>query len=138
MTREDLRNFIAPYKDHVGRGLPGVDANGKIVTSQSQWVFFDRATIERLLNMTDPKDGGIKIYFGQYDKNNLNLIPEDREDKNEYIGRISVALSAANEKEDGIYDLFAQGSMKNSRSGGDSTENAGRICPPYCKPPVTP
>ena len=135
MKKEDLKKFIEPYKKHVQKGLPGIDSNGKLVTEQSQWAFFDRAAIEKLLQMTDPETGGIKIYFGQYDRENIYLVPEDREDREQYIGRISVALSAANKEVDGIFDVFL--SSDSIESGEDSIENGAGLCPPYCKPPVS-
>ncbi|WP_291783641.1 hypothetical protein [Cecembia sp.] len=134
MTKDDLKRFIKPYQKHVQKGLPAIDKCGHLVTEQSQWVFFDRETIQKLLDMTDPSTGGIKIYFGQYSRENIYLIPEDRLDKEEYIGKISVALSAANEDKDGIFDLFAQES-KHKSSGDESVQNAGKLCPPHCRPP---
>ncbi|RZS95596.1 hypothetical protein [Cecembia calidifontis] len=135
MKKEDLKKFIEPYQKHVQKGLPGIDSKGKPVTEQSQWAFFDRATIEKLLQMTDPKTGGIKIYFGQYDSENIYLVPEDREGREQYIGRISVALSAANKESDGIYDVFL--SSDSIKSGEDSIENGANLCPPFCRPPIT-
>lgn len=135
MNQDDLKKFVKPYRASIQVGEPGRDEQGAAIKNQSQWVFFDRATIEKLLRLTDDNKGGIKVYFGQYDRENLYLVPQDRKDREQYIGKISVALSAANQESDGIYDVFS--SQKSLRSDGDSIENGGTICPPYCRPPVT-
>jgi hypothetical protein len=134
MTREELKNFVSVYNRSVRKGIKGKDKEGKDVEEQTSWAFFDREVIEKLLAQTDPKAGGIKIYLGQYDKDNLDLVPKDRKDREDYIGRVSLALSAANREEDGIFDVF--GTNLNSDGGTGSIENGGRICPPYCKPPI--
>jgi hypothetical protein len=134
MKQEDLKNFVAPYRSSIQAGLPGRDQEGREITDQSQWVFFDREMLEKLLKMTDAKKGGIKIYFGQYDRENLYLVPQDRKDRAQYIGKISVALSAANEEKDGVFDVFLK--ADGQKSGDDSIENGGKLCPPFCEPPI--
>lgn len=136
MNQDDLKKFVSPYRATIQVGEPGRNGQGAVIKDQSQWVFFNRGTIEKLLRMTDAQKGGIKIYFGQYDRENIDLVPQDRSDREEYIGRISVALSAANNEKDGIYDLFLQ--SDGQRRGGDSIENGGVICPPFCEPPFNP
>ena len=134
MTREELKNFVSVYNKSVRKGIKGKDKEGKDVEEQTSWAFFDREVIEKLLAQTDPKAGGIKIYLGQYDKDNLDLVPKDRKDREDYIGRVSLALSAANREEDGIFDLFDN---KSDQEGSDSSiENGAAICPPYCRPPI--
>ncbi|MGY6741798.1 MAG: hypothetical protein ACXIUQ_03605 [Cecembia sp.] len=136
MNQDDLKKFVKPYRETIQVGEPGRDEQGRAIKDQSQWVFFDRETIEKLLRMTDANKGGIKVYFGQYNRENLYLVPQDRRDREQYIGKISVALSAANQEQDGIFDIFL--SSEGQRSGGNSIENGGRLCPPYCEPPFNP
>jgi len=134
MTREELKNFISVYNKSVRKGIKGKNKEGKDILEQTSWAFFEREEIERLLELTHPKSGGIKIYFGQYDRNNIDLVPKDREDREDYIGRVSLALSAANKEEDGIFDVFDSQAEKVSNTG--SIANGGNICPPFCKPPI--
>jgi hypothetical protein len=134
MNQADLKKFVKPYRATIQRGEPARNEDGNVIKDQTHWAFFDRTTIEKLLQMTDPKNGGIKIYFGQYDRENIYLVPQDRLDRDQYIGKISVALSAANKEQNGIFDVFL--SAEGQRSGGNSIENGGIICPPYCKPPI--
>jgi hypothetical protein len=134
MTREELKNFVSVYNKSVRKGIKGKNKDGKDVQEQTSWAFFDREVIEKLLAQTDPKCGGIKIYFGQYDRKNLDLVPIDRKEREDYIGRVSLALSAANRKEDGIFDVFDTNPLEDE--GNSSIENGGRICPPHCKPPI--
>ncbi|EKB49476.1 hypothetical protein [Cecembia lonarensis] len=134
MNRDDLKKFVKPYRETIQVGEPGRDEQGRAIKEQSQWVFFDRATIEKLLRMTDANKGGIKVYFGQYDRENLYLVPQDRRDREQYIGKISVALSAANEEQNGIFDVFLN--SEGQRSDANSIENGGMLCPPYCEPPI--
>lgn len=134
MTREELKNFVSVYNKSVRTEIKGKDKEGKDVEEQTSWPFFDREVIEKLLAQTDPKAGGIKIYLGQYDKNNLDLVPKDRIDREDYIGRVSLALSAANREEDGIFDIFD--TNLHSDGGTGSIENGAAICPPYCRPPI--
>lgn len=134
MTREELKNFVSVYNKSVRKGIKGKDKEGKDVEEQTSWAFFDREVIEKLLAMADPKIGGIKIYFGQYDLGNLNLVPENREDREEYIGRVSLAVSAANKEEDGVFDVFKNDS--GAENGYSSIQNGTGICPPYCRPPI--
>ncbi|MCR9016903.1 hypothetical protein [Aquiflexum gelatinilyticum] len=134
MTKEELKNFVSVYNKSVRKGIKGKNKEGKDVQEQTSWAFFTREEIERLLEITDPKSGGIKIYFGQYDKENLDLVPKDRKDREDYIGMVSLALSAANQKEDGIFDVFDNQSEEVSDT--NSIANGGKICPPYCQPPI--
>lgn len=130
MDRKQLELFRKAYDNSVKKCIKGKDKNGKDIEEQSNWVFFDRATLEKLLSMTDPKTGGIKMYFGQYDKENLDIIPLDRPLREDYIGRISLALAASNRTEQGMEDIYLANSVE--EDGG--LENGGNLCPPQCNP----
>jgi Zn-finger nucleic acid-binding protein len=84
---------------------------------QSRSVWIDRGKIERLLEQTDPKSGGIKVFFGQYDEESLGEfdIPVKPED---YKSRLTVILAASNNNEDPTEE--------------SQLENFGKICPPDC------
>jgi hypothetical protein len=136
MTKEQLEDFRLAYAKSVKKCIKGKNKNGKEIEEQSDWVFFDRKLIQDLLDMTDPKSGGLKLYFGQYDKKNFNILPLDHKDREDYIGRISIAIAAANNTEDGIIDIAAESKNSDSlmlKSGGP-TKNRGILCPPNCNP----
>ena len=136
MTKEQLEAFRLAYAKSVKKCIKGKNKNGKDIEEQSDWVFFDRKLIQDLLDMCDPKIGGLKMYFGQYDKENLDILPNDRKDREDYIGRISIAIAAANKTESGIFDLSTESknSTDLSLNSGASTRNGGQLCPPDCNP----
>jgi hypothetical protein len=136
MTKEQLEAFRLAYAKSVKKCIKGKDKNGKDIEEQSDWVFFDRKLIQDLLDMTDPKSGGLKLYFGQYDKENLKILPVDRKDREDYIGRISLAIAAANSTEKGIIDLDEkiENASDLAQDSGGSTRNGGKLCPPSCNP----
>ena len=136
MTKEQLEAFRLAYAKSVKKCIKGKNKNGKNIAEQSDWVFFDRKLIQDLLDMTDPISGGLKLYFGQYDKENLDILPIDRKDRDDYIGRISIAVAAANKTEFGIIDLNVESkdSTAFKLSSGGSIENGGDLCPPGCNP----
>jgi len=116
----DLKKFIRlreSYKQHVGRGKSGRDQNGDEVKEQTQSVWFDRRTIQELLDKTDEKGGGIKIYFGEYDKETASEVPNIK-DPNDLVGKLTVILGASNYNEDPEDEALLR--------------NGGRICPPDC------
>lgn len=125
MTKDQLQQFIAAYAQAAKKSQKALDKNGHEIEEQSDWVWFDRNTIESLLSKTDPKRGGLKIYFGQYNQDNIALLSEDRANREDYIGRVSLALVAANQGPKGIEELGGQ-----DESG--SIANGGGLCPPDC------
>lgn len=105
------------YKQQIGSGRNGKDQNDKEITEQTQSVWFDRKLVQELLDKTDEKSGGIKIYFGQYDKETAGEVP-DIKDPSDLIGRLTVILGASNENVD--------------PTDGALLRNGGRVCPPEC------
>jgi hypothetical protein len=142
MTREELEAFRDAYQKAAKKSKKANNGKGKPIAEQSDWVWFDRETIQKLLDMTDPDKGGIKIYFGQYDEKNVVMLPRDRREKHDYIGRVSLALAACNQTETEYEDIFSGSNeiqddskmMLMSSSGRDSPVNAGSLCPPECTP----
>jgi hypothetical protein len=141
MTREELEAFRKAYKKAAKKSIKGKNSKGQEIPEQSDWVWFDRNTIQKLLDMTDDANGGIKIYFGQYDKKNVVLLPEDRRNKHDYVGLVSLALIACNKTETAYEDIYTatneiqkDSNLKLMSRGSESPVNAGDVCPPACKP----
>ncbi|WP_373520710.1 hypothetical protein [Aquiflexum sp.] len=142
MTRDELETFRNAYQKAAKKSIKAYNGIGKPIAEQSDWVWFDRKTLEKLLDMTDPDKGGIKIYFGQYDEKNVVMLPEDMRKKHDYVGRVSIALMACNKTETEYEDIYSASNetqetskmMLMSRDGGESPVNAGDVCPPDCQP----
>lgn len=64
MDLKKFRKLRESYDKQIGSGEPGQDHEGRKITSQTQSVWFDRKTIQELLDQTDEKTGGIKIFLG--------------------------------------------------------------------------
>ncbi len=142
MTREELEEFKIAYRKAAKKSIKAKNKKGELINEQSDWVWFDRDTIQKLLDLTDPVKGGIKIYFGQYDKKNVEILPKERREKYDYVGRVSLALMASNKSETEFEDIYSNSNqiqdaskmMLMSGRGGDSPVNAGTVCPPDCTP----
>lgn len=143
MTKEELEAFRNAYQKAAKKSIKAKNKNGKEINEQSDWVWFDRNTIQSLLDMTDQEQGGIKIYFGQYDKKNIEMLPKERRDKHDYVGKVSLALIACNKTKTEYEDIYSEGNeiQDNSKmmfmsrnGGGESPVNAGHVCPPDCTP----
>lgn len=109
----DIKTFnrlTAAYKNSIGNGKPVRNSEGREITSQSQSIWFDRQTIMKLLEQTDERSGGLKIYFAAYDK-------EFTEDP-ELVGKLTVVLAASDDNGDPTEDA--------------QIENGGKLCPPLC------
>jgi hypothetical protein len=141
MTKEELDAFKSAYDISVRKCIKGKDKNGKDIEEQTEWIWFDRKTLMDLLNNADEETGGIKMYLGQYDKNNINILPEKYPDRESCIGRISLALTPANKTEAGIIDVTSSGDISRTSSEIEQSYlvmNCGTICPPFCIPPPPP
>lgn len=139
MTREELEAFRKAYQKAAKKSVKANNGKDQPINEQSDWVWFDRDSIQKLLDMTDPKTGGIKIYFGQYDKENIEMLPQDRKNREEYVGMVSLALVASNKSKTSYTDILS-GDETNSNDSvvksdqGPSPLNAGELCPPDCNP----
>ncbi|PRY89963.1 hypothetical protein [Mongoliibacter ruber] len=127
MDNRQFKSFVSAYRDSLQKGEKAKGPDGKPIESETDWIYFDRETLEKLLKMTDPKTGGIKMYLGVYTKENLDILPKDREDRENYIGMLSLALTPANRTRQGIVDVQEE----------EIYENGGTLCPPFCQPPPT-
>lgn len=103
------------YREYIE--LAEKDIHGDKAITQTRSIWFDREKIEKLLAATDPKKGGIKIYFGQYDEETLPEV-EDEAQRKELNGRLTVILAASNENKD--------------PEDENLVVNMGWFCPPSC------
>ncbi|GGZ19357.1 hypothetical protein GCM10007049_09670 [Echinicola pacifica] len=104
MTIKELERLQKNYKSNLGR-------------DQTNSIWFDRQTLEKLLEKTDPKTGGLKLYFAEYDAEYVEAYGLDNEIKG-HIGKMTIVLAASNNNEDPEND--------------DDVDNGGNICPPNC------
>lgn len=109
LLKENYENFI---------GAAEKALNKEEAKTQTKSVFFDRKTIEKLLAQTDPDKGGIKIYLGMYDQETLSERDESSDMAKDYIGKLTLILTASNDNEDPDQE--------------SKMINGGRVCPPDC------
>lgn len=144
MTKEELEAFRSAYDKSVRKCKKGKNNKGEEIEEQTEWIWFDRNTLMDLLKHADDASGGIKMYIGQYDKKNINILPDSYPEKENCIGRISLALTPANKTDAGIIDVTAPtiaDAAEISRAMSVQSNmilNGGTICPPYCSPPPPP
>ncbi|MDN3204291.1 molecular chaperone DnaK [Algoriphagus sediminis] len=124
ISRKDFEQMKAKYDKEVKKGRTGTRRGGE-VKDQTNWVFFDRETLEGLLDKAgkDPKKSGIKFYFTEY----TTEIAEQfyGKEAEEYDGRLTLVMSPANLDGDSAKDV-------ESRDGG-TYANRGNQCPPKCE-----
>jgi hypothetical protein len=134
MKRGLIKKFRAYYSKHGQINIPGRDKDDKPIEKQTDWVWFDRETIEAALAKADAdgKVGGLKMYFGQYTKETIPMIPADRPEREEYIGRISLVLVPADMTKEGPKDIGDAFDSDDSDEEEEDAFNGGRICPPEC------
>lgn len=124
ISKKDFLEIKKKYKKEIRKGKPG--KNGKAeVENQTEWIFFDRETLESLLEKADkdPKKGGIKFFFGQYSEEVAKKF-YPKESKN-YTGMLTLVMAPANLEKNQIIET-------SSLDGEDSYANKGRQCPPWC------
>jgi hypothetical protein len=93
------------------------DIEGEKAIKQTQSVWFDRHTIEKLLSQTDPKTGGLKIFFGKYDEDTLSE-SDSLANKKDLDGRLTLILAASDANQDPEEEMMVV--------------NGGKLCPPDC------
>ena len=118
IDKQDFEQMKQKYSQEVGAGNPGTSEQGE-VKNQTQWVFFDRESLERILAQADPdpKKGGIKFHLTEYTKEVAEKYHP--EDSASYVGRITLVFEAADR--DNL-----------QREAGNDLENIAELCPPYC------
>lgn len=120
ISKADFDQMKAKYDKEVKKGKPGKDKNNKDVTDQTEWLFFDRKTLEEVL--ADPKAGGIKFYMTEYTEEVAKkLYPENPD---EYVGRVTIVMTASSES--GKIEIL-------SETEEPTYYNKAQICPPFCQ-----
>lgn len=134
MKKGLLKKFRAYYSKHGQINIPGRDKDDKPIEKQTDWVWFDRETIEEALKKADAdgKIGGLKMYFGQYNKETIAMIPADRPKREDYIGRISLVLIPTNKTEGGLQEIGDAIDSDDSDEEEEDAFNGGKTCPPDC------
>ncbi|MBN7814793.1 molecular chaperone DnaK [Algoriphagus pacificus] len=127
ISKADFESMRAKYDKEVKKGKPAKDKNGKDKTDQTNWIFFDRETLEGLLAKADqdPKKGGIQFYITEYTEEVATKYYPNDVDK--VTGALALVMRPAN-LDEGQLSLTA---------GEDDYANHGTICPPFCDPEPT-
>ncbi len=109
----------AKYDQEVKKGKAAKGKKGD-VDNQTDWIFFDRETLEEIL--ADPKAKGIKIYFTEYTESIAKVYYPENPD--EFVGRINLVLTASSD--------MGQSNISDA-NGTTAYYNKGQMCPPYCQ-----
>ncbi len=114
------------YDKEVKKGKPAKGKKGKNKVDQTNWIFFNRETLEGLLAKADadPKKGGIQFFITEYTEEMAEKYYPNEVEK--VTGALTLVMRAANFENETI-----SAALEEEDSG---YENFGRICPPYCDP----
>ncbi|EAZ82200.1 hypothetical protein [Algoriphagus machipongonensis] len=124
ISKEDFKSMQKKYDKEVKNGKPAKDKKGKDKVDQTNWIFFNRETLEGLLEKADkdPKKGGIQFYITEYTEEVAQKYhPKEVE---QLTGALTIVMRPANLEEDQL----------TLTAGEEDYENNGRICPPFCDP----
>ncbi|EAZ82197.1 hypothetical protein [Algoriphagus machipongonensis] len=127
ISKEDFKSMQKKYDKEVKKGKPAKDKKGKDKVDQTNWIFFNRETLEGLLEKADkdPKKGGIQFYITEYTEEVAQKYhPKEVE---QLTGALTIVMRPANLEEDQL----------TLTAGEEDYENNGRICPPFCDPEPT-
>lgn len=120
ISKKDFEQMKLKYDQEVRKGKPARGPK-QDVENQTEWIFFDRETLEEILKKSsnDPKKGGIKFYFTEYTEETAReFYPENPE---EYTGRMTLVMTP----------------MKSAKGDIEEDEedyyNRGDACPPKCE-----
>ncbi|MFT4856929.1 MAG: hypothetical protein ACI9UV_000408 [Algoriphagus sp.] len=127
ISKEDFESMKAKYDKEVKQGKPGKNKKGDI-NDQTDWIFFDRETLERLLAKAgkDPKKGGIQFYMTEYTEEVAAKYHPNEVKK--LTGALTLVMRPANIENELISAVLG---------GEDDYENIGTMCPPFCEPEPT-
>lgn len=127
ISKKDFQQMKKKYAKEVKKGRPAKTRRFRIA-DQTDWIYFDRETLERILSKSDPdpKKGGIIFHFTEYTEEvAMKNHPENPED---YEGLLTLVLEPASPPTEG----------KLAKSSMESYENRGYQCPPRCPDPKKP
>ncbi|MDR7129967.1 hypothetical protein J2X69_002313 [Algoriphagus sp. 4150] len=130
IDKKDFEAMKAKYDKEVKKGKPGTGTKKKDKTNQTDWIFFDRETLEGLLAKADkdPKVGGIQFYFTEYTEETAEKAhPKEGA---AYCGQLTLVMCAANLKEKKLVPV-GLGAVK------AEYQNGGSQCPYSCYPDPT-
>jgi hypothetical protein len=124
ISKEDFESMKAKYDKEVKKGKPAKDKENKDKIDQTNWIFFDRETLEGLLAKADkdPKKGGIQFYITEYTEEVAKKYHPNDVDK--LTGALTLVMRSAN----------LENELLSASEDEDVYENIGRICPPHCDP----
>ncbi len=124
ISKEDFESMKGKYDKEVKKGKPAKDKKGKDKTDQTNWIFFDRETLEGLLAKADqdPKKGGIQFYFTEYTEETAKKVYPN--EANDYTGQMTLVMRAANLQEDKLNIIS---------STEDGYVGGGMECPYRCE-----
>lgn len=122
ISKQDFLAMQEKYKKEVKKGKPGKNKTTDI-TDQTDWVFFDRETLEAILLEADkdPKKGGVKFYLTEYTEETAKTIHPENPDT--YVGRLALVLSP----------VTAENGEITVADGDGNYYNKGVSCPPTCQ-----
>lgn len=128
ISKEDFKKMQAKYAEEIKVGKPAINSKGE-KTDQTNWLFFDRETIEGLLEKADkdPKKGGIQFFFAEYTEELAKKYhPKEAE---QLTGALTLVMRPATLSENSAF----------AAKGGEDDDyiNNGKICPPFCNPEPT-
>jgi Zn-finger nucleic acid-binding protein len=115
MDFEKFERLKKQYEEFITKAEKDIEGEKAIPQTRSVW--FDRHTIEELLKQTDPKTGGLKIFFGKYDEETLSE-SDPQTNKKDLDGKLTVILAASDDNEDPQNEAMIV--------------NGGKVCPPNC------
>ncbi|MBB6326840.1 hypothetical protein FHS59_002468 [Algoriphagus iocasae] len=127
ISKEDFESMRVKYDKEVKKGKPAKGKKNKDKTDQTNWIFFDRETLEGLLAKADkdPKKGGIQFYITEYTEEVASKYhPKEVE---QLTGALTIVMRAANLDKSNL-------TLTNPE---EDYQNNGRICPPFCDPEPT-
>lgn len=120
ISKDDFLKMQEKYDKEVKKGKPAKDKKNKDIDNQTDWVFFDKKTLQDILDKADDVKGGIKFYMTEYTEDTAPVVDTD-----EYVGRLTLVLSPT--------------TLEASAGLGDPEEeeyyNKGQMCPPSCPTP---
>ncbi|MEB2779401.1 molecular chaperone DnaK [Algoriphagus sp. C2-6-M1] len=129
ISKSDFESMKAKYDKEIKKGKPAKDKKNKDKIDQTNWIFFNRETLEGLLAKADkdPKKGGVQFYITEYTKEVAEKYHPNYTEQ--LTGALTLVMRPAN-----VVNELVSGVV--GGEGGDY-ENNGRICPPFCEPEPT-
>jgi len=126
ISKKDFEAMKAKYDSEVKKGKPAQGKLKKDKDNQTDWVFFDKETLEELLAKVDkdPKVGGIQFFITEYtDETARKVHPKEAA---AYVGQMTLVMFPANLEGKKVVRLELDGEL-------DEYECGGVECPYICE-----